>query len=363
MSEHPNATRAHALSEQGADHLVAGRIREAAECLTEAVHLDPRNPVIHYRLGIVHSDRGRPLAALAAYDTCLQLDKNFAKAHNNRGSVLQQLGRHDDAYRAFEAALALDPDLEPPYVNLGHLLEHTGRGTEACALYMRALERGLNEGLFRHHLAAASKEATDASPEAWVRFTFDNFAPQFDRHLQKLGYAVPAQLAALLLARAPGPFDLVDLGCGTGLCGQALAAQRGHFVGVDLSPRMLVEARKLGVYDELVAAEVQGWLAAAPEASRDVMLAADVFIYIGALEHVFHDVHRVLRAGGWFAFSIEECADRDYRLEATGRYAQAAAYIGRLAQHRFRIDRDVRAVLRVEEGTPVNGRLYLLQKA
>lgn len=353
---------ARTLCDQGADYLLAGQLDEAMRCLSESVRLDPTNPVAHYRLGLLHSDSGRPAAALAAYDTCLRLDSNYAKAHNNRGSVLQVLGRTDDAFLAFERALQLDPGLEPPYVNLGHLLERSGRTTDACALYARALERGLNEGLFRHHLAAAAQQSTTASPPEWVRSTFDNFAPNFDAHLRQLGYSVPEQLATILLAHAPGPFDVVDLGCGTGLCGKALVALKRRLVGVDLSERMLVEARRLNVYDALDVAEIQAWLAEAPTASGDVVIAADVFIYIGALEDVFTQVHRILRNDGWFAFSIEEIGGTHYRLQPTGRYAQSSEYVQALAGDGFAIAADQRWVIRNEDGVPVEGRLYLLRR-
>jgi predicted TPR repeat methyltransferase len=276
--------------------------------------------------------------------------------------VLQVLGRGEEAFRAFERAMQIDPDLEPPYVNLGHLLERSGRTAEACALYARAHERGLTEGLFQHHLAAAARKTTSASPPEWVRSTFDNFAPSFDAHLRQLGYSVPEQLAAMLLAQDTGPFDIVDLGCGTGLCGQALTSCKRRLVGVDLSERMLVEARRLNVYDALYVAEIQAWLAQAPAASCDVLVAADVFIYIGALEEVFAQVHRMLRLDGWVAFSIEEFGGTNYRLQPTGRYAQSCDYVHGLAGTGFTIAADHRCVIRKEDGVPVDGCLYLLRR-
>ncbi len=94
----------------------------------------------------------------------------------------------------------------------------------------------------------------------------------------------------------------------------------------------------------------------------DAICAADVFIYIGALESLFRDAARILRRGGWFAFSTEECASPDYKLLATGRYAQSEEYIRRLAAGAFEVVTAEPAVIRIESSVPLHGRIYLLQK-
>jgi predicted TPR repeat methyltransferase len=181
-------------------------------------------------------------------------------------------------------------------------------------------------------------------------------------HLRGLGYQVPRLLASALQAHGKGPWDIVDLGCGTGQCGTALASLKRRLVGVDLSPRMLAQARALGHYDELATAEVHAWLRHADAASFDVVCAADVLIYIGALEALLREVHRVLRSGGWFAFSTEDCEDRDYELLPTGRYAHSPAYIEALAGSSFAVETALPVVIRVESRAPIPGRIYVLQK-
>jgi predicted TPR repeat methyltransferase len=109
-------------------------------------------------------------------------------------------------------------------------------------------------------------------------------------------------------------------------------------------------------------AEVHTWLRGASAARFDLVIAADVFIYIGALEDLFHETARSLRPAGWFAFSTEECEAADYTLLPTGRYAQSEAYIRRLAQPEFAVVAANPAVIRVELGNSLGGRLYLLQK-
>lgn len=61
------------------------------------------------------------------------------------------------------------------------------------------------------------------------------------------------------------------------------------------------------------------------------VLAADVFIYFGALEEVFRGAGRALAPGGLFAFSVEALDGGSYQLRPTGRYAHALAYLRALA--------------------------------
>lgn len=362
MTIAPESAEAERLCEEGYALLEAGRFEEAHALLARARSLAPSNPLIHYRLGLLFSDTGRPREALDALDSALSLQPDNARAHNNRGSSLQLLGRTAEAEKAFQRALELGPDLELPYLNLGKLLEQQGKMREAVELYERAIAHGLNAGLFSHYLAAASGQVTQRAPDHWVRATFDNFAPTFDTHLRTLGYEVPRKLAAMLQSRTSGALEILDLGCGTGQCGLSLAKQKRHLVGVDLSEKMLVRARACGLYDELHLGEVFVWLCGAATARFDVVIAADVLIYIGALEELFREVARVVRTGGWFAFSTEECEVTDYTLLPTGRYAQSKAYIMRLANAAFTIVDAIPAVIRIESGTPLPGRLYLLQK-
>jgi predicted TPR repeat methyltransferase len=358
----PASDQAARLCDEGYASLEAGRFEKAYALLVQARELAPGNSLIHYRLGLLFSDTGRPAEALGALDTSLRLQPDNARAHNNRGSALQLLGRVAEAEQAFQRALDLSPELELPYINLGHLLEEQGKVRQATELYERAISRGLDPSLFSHYLAAASGEVTRRAPDRWVSATFDNFAPTFDAHLRSLAYNAPQMLAALVRAYAEESLDVLDLGCGTGQCGLSLAIQKRYLVGVDLSEKMLAQARAHGVYDELHLAEVHTWLRCAAAARFDLIIAADVLIYIGALEELLLEAARSLRPDGWFAFSTEECESADYLLLPTGRYAQSEAYIRRLADPAFAVVAADPAIIRMESDKPLMGRLYLLQK-
>jgi predicted TPR repeat methyltransferase len=347
------------LSDEGYALLEAGRYAEAHALLARARLLAPQDALIHYRLGLLYGDTGHAIEALAAYDAALERAPGHARAHNNRGSVLQRLGRDAEAEAAFRHAMQVDPLLAQPYLNLGHLIE--ARDPEAAvSLYERAIAQGLDRGVFGHHIAAVRGRTTPRAEPAWVRATFDNFAPLFDSQLATLGYDAPDRLVAML-GRVDRSLDILDLGCGTGLVGAALAGRGHRIVGVDLAEKMLIRARARGVYARLENAEIHVWLAAASAATFDIVVAADVFIYIGALEEAFAGVARVLRPGGRFAFSTEESAT-GHELRPSGRYAQAQAYVAQCAEPFFATVAAPAVVLRQEAGTPLDGRLYLLER-
>lgn len=347
------------LSDEGYALLEAGRYDEAQPKLLRALELSPLDPLIHYRLGLLYGDIGMPAAALSAYDNSIALNPDNARAHNNRGSALQLLDRLAEAEAAFRRAHEIDPALPQPYINLGHLLEQRDRAG-AIALYEKALGAGLDAGTFEHHIAALRGRDTPRADSSWVRATFDNFAPGFDRQLAALDYAVPSLLAGML-AEGGHALDVADLGCGTGQVGGALADWGHRIVGVDLSQKMLNLARERHAYVDLVNMEIDDWLAARPAATLDMVVAADVFIYIGALENTVSAIARALRPGGRFAFSIEECAGT-YELRKSGRYAQSDAYITRCTAPWFHTLQTRQIVVRQESGNPLVGRLYVMRR-
>jgi Flp pilus assembly protein TadD len=170
----PDATaESDRLCDEGYALLEAGRFDEAHALLARARALAPSNPLIHYRMGLLFNDTGRPAEALESLDTSLSPQPDNARAHNNRGSVLQLLGRASEAEKAFQRALDLSPDLELPYINLGHLMEQQGKVREATDLYDRAIARGLDPTVFSHYLATARtfSFSGDRPPKRWLPST------------------------------------------------------------------------------------------------------------------------------------------------------------------------------------------------
>src|SRR5262249_37322411 len=143
--------------------------------------------------------------------------------------------------------------------------------------------------------------------DSYVKVLFDNFASTFDVHLQRLEYRAPELVVETLRENglpAGRESDILDAGCGTGLCGTLLRDYARKLVGVDLSAGMLEKARASGRYDELTEGELTAFMRAHP-ASCDVIASADTLCYFGDLREPAVAAAAALRPGGRFAFSVE----------------------------------------------------------
>jgi len=347
-----------------------GRLEEAAAAYRAAVAHGLHEGMAHYNLGSVLRQAERQDGAASAFHQALALRPDHAEAWNNCGNLLRDLGRFGGAAVDYRRALTLRPDWADAHDNLGAVLYllHEQGGEEEAAALARLWRRDHPANPLARHIGAAiaGEEADPRAPDDYVRQTFDLFADEFDRKLAELDYRAPALLAGLLSADEPaGNLDVLDAGCGTGLCAQALRPYARRLVGVDLSDGMLQRAGARGLYDELHAAELVGFLAA-HRLSFDLVMAADVFCYFGVLDDALDAACAALRPGGRLAFTVEEldAADgRPHRVATHGRYAHAEAYIrsavagAGLVLRRCDHDR-----LRFESGEPVTGLVVLAER-
>ncbi|MGJ9416814.1 tetratricopeptide repeat protein [Massilia sp. CMS3.1] len=315
-------------------------------------------------------------AALHAYDEAIALDGHAPEAHTGRGLTLLKLGRPHDALTCFDTALALRPAHPQSHRQRGDALLALGRREDAIAAYEAArslaVEAGLDASQIDFALAALGiGTPPERAPAAYVKALFDQYAGHFDRHLTGvLGYGTPSLIHAALQRHVERTgLATVDLGCGTGLCAPFLRPLSCSLAGVDLSEKMLAQARAIKQYDELVCADIGSWLAGQAR-TFDLAVAADVLVYFGDLDALFAQVRAALHPGGWFCFSTEAgeagagCAGFDYGLLPSNRYAHSLAYLQRLAlEHGFALVEAEPAVVRSENGIGVDGHLLLLRAA
>jgi len=111
------------------------------------------------------------------------------------------------------------------------------------------------------------------------------------------------------------------------LAATAFAKEVDEFIGIDLSPRMIERARLTGFYAELEVAEMVHGLRDRPDASANLILAADAMVYLSDLAPVLRESKRVLVGGGLLAFTVET-HDGDGVILGEGlRYAHGAGYV------------------------------------
>lgn len=263
-------------------------------------------------------------------------DDPLADAYN-AGLEHEKAGRLDAAEACYREALALDP-ADPGGV----------------AVRLAAMGRG---------------EAPAQAPEAYVAMLFDQHAEVFDGILvDQLGYAVPMTTRERVQACGLGPFQrMLDLGCGTGLAAVALEDMCGHLTGADLAEGMVEVSDERDLYDDLYVAEATSFLLAAAEEGEtwDLIVATDVLPYIGDAAPFMDAAAGRLTSGGVLAFSTETLPDLEgWRVTPYHRYAHDRRYIEELAAGAGLTLIDLTDIIvRHEEGAPIQGHLYLFQKA
>jgi predicted TPR repeat methyltransferase len=357
--------RGRALFLEGIAHYQAGRLEAAGQAFAAALALVPGRPSILTNLGAVRLKQGRAQEAVPLLQQALAQEPDNLEALGHCATALAELGQPAPALDLFDRALALDARPAALWTLRGNVLRELGRLEDAAASFRAALERGGDAEMNRYFLAGSAGDAAPAHPpRQYVQALFDGYADGFDAHLQQvLKYDAPQRLLQPLEAAGRKAEAALDLGCGTGLCGPWLRRMARRVVGVDLSPSMLARARASGHYDALEQADVADYLGGAG-AAFDLVVAADVFIYVGALEEVFARLAARMPAGGVFCFSVEEAQGEGFALRPSLRYAHSEAYLrGLAAAHGFRVEALERGAVREDQGAPIPGIFARLVRA
>lgn len=380
-----------------------GKHHQAEAQFREAVRLSPGYVGAQVNLGCALIDTKKFVEAEAVLRAVLKETPGHAEALNNLGTALRQRGLSAEAMRCYEQAVRLRPDYPDALANLGMSWLFENRTDQAEVFLRQTLTYAPGhvgalyylgfllykqgaladaEHCFRHiielqphHENAAyflsiigARDAPPRSPANYVEDLFDGYADKFEEHLVgTLKYSAPDVMNRLVrqaLDNCGRALDILDLGCGTGLCASRFSDLARSLVGVDLSDRMLAKARGLGIYSDLVHGDIVSFLENRDAASCDLVLAGDVFVYIGDLAQVFAASARILRAGGLLSFSIERSDDDSpYTLRASGRYGQRPDYILGLASATGLHVRSVEDfVLREEFGKGIAGQVYVLAR-
>jgi predicted TPR repeat methyltransferase len=286
---------------------------------------------------------------------------------DRRYAYAQSLLAQGDAAGAAEVigqALELAPDWAEGRFALAEALAEAGKSAEAAAAYRAylALDPADSRGAAPRLTLLGAAPAPAGLPPAYVTRLFDEYAPRFDATLiERLNYRGPELLKAAVTRVWPGLFSRVfDLGCGTGLSGAAFRDVTEWLGGADLSPAMVKKAEAKKIYDHLEAGDMSAALLALDEPC-ELVIAADVFVYVGELTELFAAVRRKLVPGGVFAFTVQRADDGDYSLGREQRYSHSRAYIERCADAAdFEIALLEDVVTRQEAGKDVPGLVAVL---
>ncbi len=280
---------------------------------------------------------------------------------------LLKAGDVEAAADLFRQVLELAPRWAPAWFGLGEACEAAGDVAGAAEAYRQALALAPDDALGALPRLARLGAGEPAMTTAYVAALFDEYAPRFETHLtQALDYRGPQILMDALEQAAPGRRfpEAMDLGCGTGLMAEAIREHVGAIDGVDVSPAMVSHARGRGIYRDLDAGEMVAALSAKGAARYDLILAADVLVYVADCESLFRTVAHALRPGGLFAFTTQTCDGDGFGVGDDLRFHQSPSYIRRMARETgFEVLVMAECVVRMDRGKPCAGHGFVLGTA
>lgn len=316
-----------------ASYLKLGKQHEAKHYYQKALELAPKDTQILFNLGVIHTHQGQMDQAIQYYQRAIQVNPDFFDAHNNLGVAFLAKQHVGFALQHFKEALRLQPN--------NPVIQYT----------VQMLSQ--DQRLF-------------AAPVDYIRNLFNFYADHYEPHLlQSLEYQIPEFLFHAVSESTTLPttasWDILDLGCGTGLCGTAWKPFAKTLSGVDLSERMLAIAAQKNIYDTLVENSLEPFLADKQQA-YDLILAGDVLVYLGDLEKLFGLIHQALKPRGLFVFNTEISEEQNFMMNQSGRFSHHKRYLETLiSHHQFTLILYKTVITRKQNHQPVFGHLCVLQ--
>lgn len=369
-----------------------GQSEKAEEALRRAIALRPLFPDAYNDLGNLLNDTGRHDEAIAAYEQALQMAPTHATALRNLGQSLGKMQRHNAALTIYRQLLEIRPDDLQALRGMAQSLAAIGQRSAAIGRYEEILKRDPGDVVSKLLLAALRGDTPAAADPGYAKAVFESYAANFEAHLTAtLEYRLPEHIPALL-EKLDGEdawySRALDLGCGTGLLGAQVRSYCDNLTGIDVAEAMIAKARQKAVYDRLIVGDMKATLEA-EEGLFDLVLCADVLVYVGELQRLFHAVRQRCHPGCSFLFSTEllgaeqvaELGARssagasatdsgltgkseggnDYRLLPSGRFAHSDAYVKRCAgETGFSLRHSEHLPLRKDRGSWLTGGLYVL---
>jgi predicted TPR repeat methyltransferase len=312
-------------------YLKQGGFNEAKLHYQNALKLHPDDTQILFNLGYINMQQSYLDTAIQYYQRAIRINPDLLAAHNNLGVAFLAKQHPNFALQHFQAALRLQPD------------------NAAIAYTVKMLAQN-------QHLLTA--------PPDYIQSLFDAYADHYEAHLlNALDYKMPEIIQQALsgLISPAKSLDILDLGCGTGLCGSPFKAYAKTLTGVDLSAKMLEVAAQKNLYHSLVISDMTTFLAD-KIAQYDLILAGDVLVYVGELATIFQLTHTALQPGGLFVFNTEIADSIHYQINQSGRFSHNQSYLNELAtKYHFKVISYQKIITRMQNNAPVSGHLYVLQ--
>lgn len=352
------------LVNRSAVALKQGEKEVAVDYLNKVLAIAPQHILALTNLAAIYFSEGNFEEAKRHYYDLLVLDPDYYTAHFNLAVMYMEQKKWHQAQIHLHHLVTYYSQSKEVHINYAAVLLKLKHKEQAILQYQEALKLEPNNLSVQYILSALTGSTTPhRAPEDYLISLFDQYAGKFDKELlENLQYKTPQLLKESLLSLLlPNQFyTILDLGCGTGLCGEQFKSGAKKIVGIDISPKMIAVCKAKAIYDELIVADLIKGFQQLNEKFQ-IILAADVLVYFGHLEDLFETVFQRLEEKGLFAFSIEKGDTYPFALQETGRYAHHPNYINQISLiGQLKIEKEV--VLRKQEDREVIGILYVFEK-
>ena len=279
----------------------------------------------------------------------------------NKAIKLSEWKMYDVSIPLYKKALEILPDNDAAHFKIAEDYRENNDIDNAIIHYQKCLDLNPNDpyGASLKLYILGMSENFGGMPQHYITNLFDQYAPHFDTNLvDRLGYNAPELAFDLVSTINKSPKMILDLGCGTGLSAEKFSNAVIH--GVDLSSGMLKQARQKGIYDRLFEQDIHSYLTACDN-QYDLVLALDLFIYVGDIEDLFEKISEILNENGLFVFTIQT-VDTYFDLTADHRYSHSHEYITQnLQKNNLKILECQNINLREGETEAVKGAIYVCQ--
>jgi predicted TPR repeat methyltransferase len=339
----------------------------AIDYFNRALAIDPKHKTARNNLAAILLQSNQLKEAIWHYSLYLNLVPFDTEALFNRAHSFMLAGHLNEAHYDLKKILTIDDKHIDTHCNLAAIYLKLKNSDAALTHYQIILKLTNKHAIANYMVSALTQQSIpDSAPLEYIKNLFDNYAFQFDTHLQDvLQYRTPA-----LLREQLNPFlenkkyKLLDLGCGTGLSGQCFMDITQHITGIDISRNMLNKAKEKACYDVLIEKDILNGIAELKE-HFDLVLCIDTLVYFGMLNEFFAKIKLRLASNGLLALSIElgDKTVSSYTLQTNGRYQHAEIYIKELAKkNKLRLLNYTKVVGRQQDNEGIQTGLFIFQK-
>ena len=357
------------LNNLGNIHKLSGQTDKAIACYRRALELQPNMPEVLHNLGNIYKNRDQLSEAESCYQRAVTLKPDFVEACCNLGAVQSSQKKYQEAIANFRKVLELSPGFKAAHEGLGICYAELGEREQAIEHFKRYLELDPTDSS-EVKLRLARLNAGDIPqryPEAVMLSTYERRARDWDADIQRpgkefLGPAHVREMLERLKLQRERQLDVLDIGCGTGVCGDFLRNYASHLEGVDLSPHMLEQAKGKGSYDRLECADATGYMQSSSR-KFDLIVASGVLILFGDLHPVIQAAADILKPGGTFVFTLYRSETGDIIVRHNLHFAHSAHHVSvAAASAGLQVVSMEQEIHEYESGEPQPGWIVALKK-